>query len=85
MCCIKWFQIHRYSVMAELYDKAGMRRKGALFKRLAGMQCVTNSNPKPAWQKCYYLLLEALDGYKLTLDAKDRPKGIVYIYLFLFI
>ncbi|KAK2165162.1 hypothetical protein LSH36_54g09009 [Paralvinella palmiformis] len=59
-------------------EKAGMRRKGALFKRLAGMQCVTNSNPKPAWQKCYYLLLEALDGYKLTLDAKDRPKGYTY-------
>ena len=68
------FQIHRYSTLSSLYSQIGFERKAAFFKRVAGMQCVTDGT-STGWHQCYYLLLQALHGYNLTLDAKQFLKG----------
>lgn len=56
-----------------------MHRKAAFFKRIAAMQCVAPSNPKQAWVQCYYILLQALEGYKISLDPKEMPQGKILI------
>ena len=38
------------------------------------MQCVSPGS-NPAWQQCYHLLLQALQGYSICLDPRDIPKG----------
>ncbi|XP_036904495.1 trafficking protein particle complex subunit 9 isoform X1 [Sturnira hondurensis] len=65
----------RYSVLSELYELIGFRRKSAFFKRVAAMQCVAPSIAEPGWRACYKLLLETLPGYSLSLDPKDFSKG----------
>lgn len=68
-------KIQRYSVLSELYELIGFRRKSAFFKRVAAMQCVAPTIPEPGWRACYKLLLETLPGYSLSLDPKDFSKG----------
>ncbi|XP_061885324.1 trafficking protein particle complex subunit 9 isoform X1 [Entelurus aequoreus] len=68
-------KIQRYSILSELYQLIGFRRKSAFFKRVAAMQCVAPTIPEPGWRACYKLLLETLPGYSLSLDPKDFSKG----------
>ncbi|XP_075405341.1 trafficking protein particle complex subunit 9 isoform X2 [Tenrec ecaudatus] len=68
-------KIQRYSILSELYELIGFRRKSAFFKRVAAMQCVAPSIAEPGWRACYKLLLETLPGYSLSLDPKDFSKG----------
>lgn len=68
-------KIQRYSVLSELYELIGFRRKSAFFRRVAAMQCVAPSVPEPGWRACYKLLLDTLPGYSLSLDPKDFSKG----------
>ncbi|KAE8599729.1 hypothetical protein XENTR_v10017305 [Xenopus tropicalis] len=68
-------KIQRYSVLSELYELIGFRRKSSFFKRVAAMQCVAPSIVEPGWKACYKLLLETLPGYSLSLDPKDFSKG----------
>ncbi|XP_036119746.1 trafficking protein particle complex subunit 9 isoform X2 [Molossus molossus] len=68
-------KIQRYSVLSELYELIGFRRKSAFFKRVAAMQCVAPSIAEPGWRACYKLLLETLPGYSLSLDPQDFSKG----------
>ncbi|ELK11667.1 Trafficking protein particle complex subunit 9 [Pteropus alecto] len=68
-------KIQRYSILSELYELIGFRRKSAFFKRVAAMQCVAPSISEPGWRACYKLLLETLPGYSLSLDPKDFNKG----------
>lgn len=68
-------KIQRYSVLSELYELIGFRRKSAFFKRVAAMQCVAPSIAEPGWRACYKLLLETLPGYSLSLDPKDFSRG----------
>lgn len=68
-------KIQRYSILSELYELIGFRRKSAFFKRVAAMQCVAPSIAEPGWRACYKLLLETLPGYSLSLDPKDFNKG----------
>lgn len=68
-------KIQRYSILSELYELIGFRRKSAFFKRVAAMQCVAPSIAEPGWRACYQLLLETLPGYSLSLDPKDFSKG----------
>lgn len=74
-------KIQRYSVLSELYELIGFRRKSAFFKRVAAMQCVAPSIPEPGWRACYKLLLETLPGYSLSLDPNDFSKGIGVLVL----
>ncbi|XP_066121704.1 trafficking protein particle complex subunit 9 isoform X1 [Saccopteryx bilineata] len=69
-------KIQRYSILSELYELIGFRRKSAFFKRVAAMQCVAPSITEPGWRACYKLLLETLPGYSLSLDPKDFSKGM---------
>ncbi|XP_036293388.1 trafficking protein particle complex subunit 9 isoform X2 [Pipistrellus kuhlii] len=68
-------KIQRYSVLSELYELIGFRRKSAFFKRVAAMQCVAPSIAEPGWRACYKLLLETLPGYSLSLDPQDFSRG----------
>ncbi|XP_054981496.1 trafficking protein particle complex subunit 9 isoform X3 [Sorex araneus] len=68
-------KIQRYSILAELYELIGFRRKSAFFKRVAAMQCVAPSIAEPGWRVCYKLLLETLPGYSLSLDPQDFSRG----------
>ncbi|XP_071804005.1 trafficking protein particle complex subunit 9-like [Asterias amurensis] len=66
-------KVERYSALSRLFSLIGFHRKAAFFKRVAAMQCVTPQNQHPAWTMCNQLLMEALNGYKLTLDPRDYP------------
>ena len=65
------FQIQRYGTLSQLYSQIGFKRKSAFYKRVSAMQCVAPQNPKQNWHQCYYLLIQALEGYKITLDPKQ--------------
>ncbi|XP_071494915.1 trafficking protein particle complex subunit 9-like [Diadema antillarum] len=65
-------KVQRYSALSRLFAKIGFHRKAAFFKRVAAMQCVSPTNPNSSWAMCHSLLLEALDGFKVTLNVKER-------------
>lgn len=67
-------KIRRFSELSRLYTMIGFHRKAAFYKRVAAMRCVTPKLPDPNWSECYHLLLQTLDGYKLSLDPKTVPK-----------
>lgn len=64
-------KIQRYGTLSQLYSQIGFKRKSAFYKRVSAMQCVAPQNPKQNWHQCYYLLIQALEGYKITLDPKQ--------------
>uniref|UniRef100_A0A8C4Q3W9 Trafficking protein particle complex subunit 9 n=1 Tax=Eptatretus burgeri TaxID=7764 RepID=A0A8C4Q3W9_EPTBU len=68
-------RIQRYSVLSELYEQIGFRRKAAFFKRISAMQCVRAALPEPGWKACYELLLDTLQGYNLSLDNPQSSTG----------
>jgi hypothetical protein len=70
-------KVARYRTLAGLYAAAHMPRKAAFFQRIAAMQCVAPAVPAPQWNQCYGLLLQALPGYKLSLDPKENPPGTI--------
>ena len=76
-------QIQRYCVLADLYSGMGFQRKAGFYRRIAGMQCVAPTNPKPDWLQCYMLLIKALPSYKLTLDYRDIQCGMFYCCCFI--
>lgn len=76
--------------MSTFYTENGYHRKSAFYKRLAALKAVSLNLPEPDWSQCYHLLIEALDGYNLTLDPTeyerkaekdDRIRGWVGIHL----
>nr|XP_054752929.1 trafficking protein particle complex subunit 9-like isoform X1 [Lytechinus pictus] len=69
-------KVQRYSALSRLFSKIGFHRKAAFFKRVAAMQCVSPTNPNSSWAMCHSLLLEAMDGYKLSLNAKDYRRDV---------
>ncbi|XP_066268764.1 trafficking protein particle complex subunit 9-like isoform X6 [Branchiostoma lanceolatum] len=71
-------KIQRYNTLSGLYEQIGFKRKAAFFKRVAAMQCVSPNNPNPAWNSCYHLLQETLDGYSLSLDPRQFPREYTY-------
>jgi len=64
-------QMHRFNAFSELYTTLGFHRKAAFFKRIAAMRCVSPHNPHPNWSLCHSLLLQSLDGYRLSLDPME--------------
>lgn len=72
-------KIQRYSTLASLYSQIGFHRKAAFFRRVSALQCVNPQVAQPSWYQCYTLLLQALDGYGVTLDPRefstDKPCG----------
>ncbi|XP_077990086.1 trafficking protein particle complex subunit 9-like [Glandiceps talaboti] len=66
-------KIQRYSTLSVLYAQIGFHRKASFFKRVAAMQCVSPQNPHPGWSACHNLLLQSLEGYKLSLDPRENP------------
>lgn len=72
-------KIQRYSTLASLYSQIGFHRKAAFFRRVSALQCVNPQVTQPSWYQCYSLLLQALDGYGVTLDPRefstDTPCG----------
>ncbi|XP_037073771.1 LOW QUALITY PROTEIN: trafficking protein particle complex subunit 9-like [Pollicipes pollicipes] len=72
-------KIQRFTTLSELYAQCGFHRKAAFFRRVAAMRFVASQNPQPSWSQCYQLLLQAMDGYRLSLDPAhfraDRVTG----------
>ncbi|CAG0899462.1 unnamed protein product, partial [Cyprideis torosa] len=66
-------KIQRFVTLAELYHQIGFHRKAGFFKRVAALRCVSPQNPNPSWKNCYLLLLDALPGYKISLDPAVFP------------
>lgn len=64
-------KIQRYGTLSQLYSQINFKRKSAFYKRVSAMQCVAPNNPKQNWHQCYYLLIQALEGYKIILDPKQ--------------
>lgn len=62
-------KIGRFRALAELYQELGMMRKAGFFRRVAAMRCaVAQSQRSHDWPQCYKLLINTLQGYRLTLD-----------------
>ncbi|KAL4711474.1 hypothetical protein ACJJTC_000490 [Scirpophaga incertulas] len=61
-------KIQRFDTLAELYKEIGFLRKAAFCQRLAATRQVSQNNPNPDWQRCYYLMLHSFPGHKLSLD-----------------
>ncbi|XP_075217129.1 trafficking protein particle complex subunit brun isoform X2 [Lycorma delicatula] len=68
-------KIQRLMSLSELYTKIGFHRKASFYRRLAATRYVSARNPQTNWEQCYNLMLQALPGYKLTLDPADYPPG----------
>ena len=66
--------MQRFNALSELYTKLGFHRKAAFFKRVAAMRCVSPHNPQPNWGLCHSLLLQLLEGYKLSLDPNEKNR-----------
>uniref|UniRef100_T1J6X1 Uncharacterized protein n=1 Tax=Strigamia maritima TaxID=126957 RepID=T1J6X1_STRMM len=67
-------KVQRFICLSQLYTQIGFHRKAALFRRTAALKCVNSPNLDPNWTQAYYLLLQALDGYRLSLDPKQYSK-----------
>ncbi|CAM1328735.1 TRAPPC9 (predicted) [Pycnogonum litorale] len=70
-------KIERFSALSDLYKQIGFHRKAAFFKRIAAMRCVAPQNEAPNWSRCYNLLLQTLEGYRLSLDPREFPKDMI--------
>ncbi|XP_037775449.1 protein brunelleschi-like [Penaeus monodon] len=72
-------KIARFNALADLYHQIGFHRKASFFRRVAAMRCVAPQNQQPDWGQCYRLLLQTLEGYKISLDPlefrKDGSQG----------
>ncbi|XP_034950391.1 protein brunelleschi [Chelonus insularis] len=64
-------KIDRFTKMSELYSSFGFKRKAAFCIRLAATRYGSQSNPHRDWKQCYNLLLQSIDGFKLSLDPID--------------
>lgn len=64
--------MHRFNALSELYTRLGFHRKAAFFKRVAAMRCVSPHNPHPNWALCHSLLLQVVEGYKISLNPSDH-------------
>jgi hypothetical protein len=64
--------MHRFNALSELYSRLGFQRKAAFFKRVAAMRCVSPHNPHPNWALCHSLLLQLVEGYKISLNPSDN-------------
>ncbi|KPM04717.1 brunelleschi-like protein [Sarcoptes scabiei] len=62
--------VERLLRISNLYEMIGFFRKAAFFKRLAALKTVSLSKSLN-WEKCYFLLLPALNCYGLTLDPSE--------------
>lgn len=65
-------KMHRFNALSELYSRLGFHRKAAFFKRVAAMRCVSPHNPHPNWALCHSLLLQLVEGYKISLNPSDN-------------
>ncbi|XP_015791675.2 protein brunelleschi [Tetranychus urticae] len=50
----------------------GSHRQAAFYRRCSALEAARESD----WEKCYYLLIESLSGYGLTLDPIEYEKRI---------
>lgn len=69
-------QIHRLMVISNLYTEIGFHRKSAFYIRFAALKAVSFAQPDPNWLHCYQLLLQALNGYELTLDPLEYERRV---------
>lgn len=69
-------QIHRLMVISNLYTEIGFHRKSAFYIRFAALKAVSFAQPDPNWLNCYQLLLQALNGYELTLDPLEYERRV---------
>ncbi|CAG0920364.1 unnamed protein product [Notodromas monacha] len=68
-------QVQRFVTLAGLYEEIGFIRKASFYRRVAAMRCVSPQNTNPSWNDCYQLLVQCLDGYRLSLDpASSGPQ-----------
>lgn len=68
-------KIQRFLSLSELYTQMGFHRKASLCRRLAATRHVSDQNRQPDWTQCYNLMLQALDGHRLSLDPTERAGG----------
>ncbi|XP_026288363.2 protein brunelleschi isoform X1 [Frankliniella occidentalis] len=68
-------KIQRFLSLSELYTQMGFHRKASLCRRLAATRHVSDQNRQPDWTQCYNLMLQALDGHRLSLDPTERATG----------
>ncbi|XP_064597558.1 trafficking protein particle complex subunit 9-like [Liolophura sinensis] len=68
-------KVQKYSSLSTLYTQIGFHRKAAFFKRIAAMQCVAPQIATPSWYQCYTLLLQAINGFSISLDPKEFLAG----------
>lgn len=68
-------KIQRFLSLSELYTQMGFHRKASLCRRLAATRHVSDQNRQPDWTQCYNLMLQALDGHRLSLDPTERTSG----------
>ncbi|XP_011060252.1 PREDICTED: protein brunelleschi [Acromyrmex echinatior] len=66
-------KIDRFTTLSNLYTSFGFDRKASFCLRLAATRHVSQNNPNPDWQQCYNLMLQAISGFKLSLDPVDMP------------
>ncbi|XP_029650274.1 trafficking protein particle complex subunit 9 [Octopus sinensis] len=68
-------KIQRYSTLASLYSQICFHRKAAFYRRITALQSVNPQVAQPNWYQCYTLLLQALDGYGVTMDPRQFTKN----------
>lgn len=71
-------KIQRFTTLSDLYRQIGFIRKAAFCIRLAATRFVSVQNPTPDWNQCYNCILQAITGYKLSLDPTEFPSGKIY-------
>lgn len=69
-------EVQRFKEIADLHVSSGHHRKAAFYKRYAAIKSAQKKSLSD-WEECYYLLLDSLDGYKLTLDPIEYEKRIM--------
>lgn len=69
--------MEKTSVIGQLYEKIGFRRKSAFHQRLTALQSISSRKfERSNWDKCYYLLLPTIFDYHLTLDPLEYEKRV---------
>lgn len=69
-------EVERMKEIAALYINSGSPRKAAFYRRYAAIKAAQKKSVSD-WQECYYLLIDSLQGYKLTLDPIEYEKRIM--------
>ncbi|XP_074600662.1 trafficking protein particle complex subunit brun [Brevipalpus obovatus] len=68
-------EVIRLKEIASLYAKSGLQRRAAFYRRYAAIKAAQRKGVSD-WEECYYLLIESLTGYRLTLDPLEYEKRV---------